>query len=51
MIVSLSLVWVVAERHPLAEFRGADFAIGLCHLAGHLAFGAVVGLVAGFALR
>ena len=50
MVVSLLLVWVVAEHHPLAEFQGADFAIGLSHLAGHVAFGGVVGLVAGVAL-
>ena len=50
MIVSLLLVWVVAEHHPLAEFRDADLAIGLSHLAGHLAFGGMVGLVAALAL-
>jgi len=50
MVVSLLLVWIIAERHPLAEFRDADLAIGLCHLAGHVAFGAVVGIVAGMAL-
>lgn len=48
MIVSLMLVWVVAERHPLEEFRGADLMIGLSHLAGHVAFGGIVGLVVGF---
>jgi hypothetical protein len=48
MIVSLMLVWVVAERHPLEEFREADLMIGLSHLAGHVAFGGVVGLVVGF---
>lgn len=48
MIVSLMLVWVVAERHPLEEFREADLMIGLSHLAGHVAFGGIVGLVVGF---
>lgn len=47
LLVSLTLVWVVSEQHPLAEFRGADFAIGLSHLAGHVAFGLMVGLVVG----
>jgi len=47
MIVSLMLVWVVAEQHPLEEFQEADLAIGLSHLAGHVAFGGVVGLVVG----
>jgi uncharacterized membrane protein YagU involved in acid resistance len=49
MIVSLMLVWVVAERHPLEEFREAGFAVGLVHFAGHVAYGAVVGLVVGIA--
>jgi len=47
LLVSLALVWVVADRHPLEEFKEADLAIGLCHLAGHVAFGGVVGLVVG----
>ncbi len=50
MVVSLLLVWVVAEHHPLAEFRDADLAIGLSHLAGHLAFGGMVGMVAAMTL-
>lgn len=47
MLVSLMLVWVVAERHPLEEFKEADLAIGLSHLAGHVAFGGMVGLIVG----
>ena len=50
MVVSLLLVWIIAEHHPLAEFQDADLAIGLSHLAGHVAFGAMVGIVAGLAL-
>ena len=50
MIVSVLLVWVVAEHHPLEEFQEADLAIGLSHLAGHVAFGGVVGLVVGLSL-
>jgi hypothetical protein len=49
MLVSLMLVWVVADQHPLEEFKEADLAIGVCHLAGHVAFGGVVGLVIGIA--
>ena len=45
MMVSLALVWIVAERHPLEEFTDAGFAVGLTHFAGHVAYGAVVGLV------
>lgn len=49
IVVSLMLVWVVCERHPLPEFQEAGFAVGLTHLAGHIAYGAVVGLVIGLA--
>lgn len=45
LIVSLGLVWVVAEQHPLEEFNEAGLAIGLSHIVGHVAYGAVVGLV------
>ena len=49
LIVSLGLVWVLAERHPLEEFTDAGLAIGLSHILGHVAYGAVVGLVIGIA--
>ena len=47
LIVSLGLVWVVAEQHPLEEFNDAGLAIGLSHIVGHVVYGAVVGLVVG----
>ncbi len=47
IMVSLALVWVVSDHHPLEEFKDADFAIGLSHVVAHAAFGAVVGLVVG----
>ncbi|MBL9187772.1 MAG: hypothetical protein JNK23_09860 [Opitutaceae bacterium] len=47
IIFSLMLVWVVADQHPLEEFKEADLLVGLSHLAGHAAFGAVVGVVVG----
>jgi hypothetical protein len=47
LLVSLMLVWVVAEQHPLEEFNEASLAIGLAHFVGHAAFGGVVGLVVG----
>lgn len=47
LFVSLALVWVVAERHPLAEFNEATLAIGLSHIVGHVVYGAVVGYVVG----
>jgi hypothetical protein len=47
LLVSLMLVWVVSDQHPLEEFKGADLLVGLSHLAGHVAYGIVVGLVVG----
>ena len=47
LLVSLMLVWVVSDRHPLEEFKDADLLVGLSHFAGHVAYGAVVGLVVG----
>ena len=51
LIVSLALVWIVSEHHPLEEFREADLAIGLSHLLGHVVYGGVIGLVVGLASR
>ncbi|HWA27502.1 MAG TPA: hypothetical protein VG734_17740 [Lacunisphaera sp.] len=47
ILVSLMLVWVVSDHHPLEEFKEADLLIGLSHFAGHVAYGAVVGVVVG----
>ena len=47
MLVSLMLVWVVSESHPLPEFKDAGLEVGLSHFVGHVAYGAVVGLVVG----
>lgn len=47
IIVSLMLVWVVADQHPLEEFKEADLLVGLSHVAGHVAYGAAVGFVVG----
>jgi hypothetical protein len=51
IIVSLMLVWIVAEQHPLEEFREAGLAVGVSHLAGHIAYGALVGFVIGLMLH
>jgi len=47
ILVSLMLVWVVADQHPLEEFKEADLLVGLSHFAGHVAYGAVVGAAVG----
>lgn len=49
LIVSLGLVWVVAEQHPLNEYNDAGLAIGLSHILGHVVYGLVVGFVVGVA--
>jgi len=47
LVVSLLLVWIASDHHPLKEFKGADLAIGLSHFLGHVAYGVTVGLVVG----
>jgi hypothetical protein len=47
IVVSLMLVWVVSDRHPLEEFKEADLLVGLTHFAAHVVYGGVVGLVVG----
>jgi hypothetical protein len=47
LIVSLMLVWVVADHHPLEEFKETDLLVGLSHMAGHVAYGGVIGLIVG----
>ena len=47
LVVSLALVWIVSERHPLEEFNDAGLAVGLSHLLGHVVYGGVVGVVVG----
>lgn len=41
------LVVVVAEHHPQEEFRNAGLEVALAHLAGHIVYGLIVGIVAG----
>ena len=45
LVVSLSLCWVVADQHPLEEFRSVSIPVALVHFFGHVVFGAVAGLV------
>ncbi len=47
LLVSLMLVWVVSDHHPLEEFKEADLLVGLSHFAGHVAYGGAVGLIVG----
>jgi len=45
LVVSLALCWVVADQHPLEEFRRTGVSVALTHFIGHVAYGVVVGLV------
>ncbi len=47
IVVSIMLVMVVSEHHPIESFRNAGIEVGVAHLAGHLAYGVLVGLVIG----
>ncbi len=43
LLVSFALVIVVAEHHPMEQFRKAGFGVAVLHLAAHIVYGAVVG--------
>jgi hypothetical protein len=45
LVVSLTLCWLVADQHPVEEFRHVGIAVAFSHFVGHVAYGAVVGLV------
>jgi hypothetical protein len=49
LVVSLGLVWIVADQHPFEEFNDAGLAIGLSHILGHVVYGGAVGFVVGVA--
>jgi hypothetical protein len=45
IVVSLLLLAVVTQRHPVERFRGADFEVAVAHVVGHLGYGLGVGLM------
>ncbi len=45
LIVSFSLMYWVADRHPVEAYRNATMQVGIIHLLGHIFFGTAVGLV------
>jgi len=48
LIVSVILVILVAEYHPLQRFRRAGFGVALAHVAAHVIYGLVIGLMVGY---
>lgn len=49
LVVSLGLTWIVSDNHPITEFRKATPLVFVSHFAGHIVFGATVGLVVAIA--
>ena len=43
MVVSLGLVVLVAEYHPLEKFRKAGFTVAASHVVGHVFYGFTIG--------
>ena len=46
-VAGFILVAVVAENHPLKEFKEAGFSVAVAHWLGHLIYGLIVGAVIG----
>jgi uncharacterized membrane protein YagU involved in acid resistance len=47
LAVSFALVSLVAEHHPLDQFRKAGSEVVVAHMAGHIVYGMIVGIVIG----
>lgn len=45
LVMSYVLMFYASLRHPVEEYRKATIEEGVLHLAGHIIFGAVVGLM------
>ena len=43
MVVSLGLVVLIAEHHPLEKFREAGFTVAASHVVGHVVYGFAIG--------
>jgi hypothetical protein len=46
-VVFFLLINVVAEHHPLPEFREVGVGVAAAHLVGHIIYGLVVGMILG----
>ena len=47
LVVSMGLVVVVAEHHPMEQFRRTGVGVAVLHLAAHVVYGGVVGWCVG----
>lgn len=43
LVVSAALIVLIAERHPVPEYREAGFEVAGAHVAGHLIYGLATG--------
>ena len=46
LVMSLVLLGLVTERHPMKRFQNAGFEVAVAHIVGHVAYGIGVGAVA-----
>jgi hypothetical protein len=46
-VVFFLLINMVAEHHPLPEFREVGVGVAAAHLVGHIIYGLVVGMILG----
>lgn len=44
-VVSFLLIAMVAESHPVEQFRRTGISVAVAHIFGHIVYGAVVGLL------
>jgi len=49
LAVTFTLVIMVAEHHPLEQFRQAGAEVAIAHMVGHIVYGLIVGAVIGIA--
>jgi len=47
LVVSIMLVVLVAEHHPLELYREAGLRVAVAHLAAHVVYGVILGLTVG----
>ena len=45
LVMSLILLGMVTERHPMNRFKQAGFEVAIAHVVGHIAYGIGVGAV------
>ena len=47
MVVSLGIVVVIAEHHPVEKFKNAGLGVAAGHVGGHIIYGLVLGAIYG----